>query len=98
MNTERARACLCILSMPAALEHLALTQRPAPVPTACNLRRFLAAVPHPHDPRGLRHPLSALLASAAAVLAGARSLTAIGEWITDARGGCWACSGSRPIR
>lgn len=46
-------------------------------------------MPDPRDPRGLRYPLSALLASAAAaVLAGARSLTAIGEWITDAPG--WA--------
>lgn len=71
--------------MPAALEHLALTERPAPVPIAADLQRFFNSVPDPRDPRGLRYPLPALLASAAAaVLAGARSLTAIGEWITDA--------------
>jgi anti-sigma factor RsiW len=66
--------------MPAALEQLAHVPRSAPVPIAADLQCFLAAVPDPRDPRGLRYPLSALLASAAAaVLAGARSLTAIGE-------------------
>ena len=44
------------------------------------LREFLSAVPDPRDPRGIRHSLaSVLLASVAAVLAGARSLAAIGE-------------------
>ena len=45
----------------------------------------LALVPDPRDPRGVRHTLSSLLlTAAAAVLAGARSFTAIGEWAADA--------------
>jgi predicted transposase YbfD/YdcC len=45
----------------------------------------LAGVPDPRDPRGVRHTLtSLLLAAVAAVLAGARSFTAIGEWAADA--------------
>jgi predicted transposase YbfD/YdcC len=45
----------------------------------------LALVPDPRDPRGVRHTLtSLLLTAAAAVLAGARSFTAIGEWAADA--------------
>ena len=45
----------------------------------------LALVPDPRDPRGVRHTLtSLLLTAAAAVLAGARSFTAIGEWVSDA--------------
>jgi hypothetical protein len=45
----------------------------------------LAAVPDPRRPRGVRHSLiSLLMASVAAVLAGARSFTAIGEWVADA--------------
>jgi len=42
-------------------------------------------VPDPRDPRGVRHTLTSLLLSAvAAVLAGARSFAAVGEWVTDA--------------
>ncbi|MEV8475330.1 ISAs1 family transposase [Streptomyces sp. NPDC051173] len=75
--------------MPVALEHLAHAPCSAPLIDAAGLRPFLDAVPDPRDPRGRRHPLSAMLAAAAAaVLAGARSLAAIGEWITDAPG--WA--------
>ena len=44
----------------------------------------LGAVPDPRDPRGVRHALPVVLAmTAAAVLAGARSFTAIGEWVAD---------------
>jgi DDE_Tnp_1-associated/Transposase DDE domain len=44
-----------------------------------------ARVPDPRKRRGLRHSLSSVLAAAiAAVLAGAQSFTAIGEWIADA--------------
>ncbi|MDH2393296.1 transposase family protein [Streptomyces sp. HNM0663] len=72
--------------MPVALEHLARAPSSAPLIDAAGLRPFLEAVPDPRDRRGRRHPLSALLAAAAAaVLAGARSLAAIGEWITDDR-------------
>ena len=45
----------------------------------------LAAVPDPRGRRGRRYPLPAVLAVAVcAVLAGARSLTAIGEWAAEA--------------
>jgi hypothetical protein len=50
-----------------------------------SLLEWLAWVPDPRDPRGVRHTLtSLLLAAVAAVLAGARSLTAVGEWVADA--------------
>jgi predicted transposase YbfD/YdcC len=50
-----------------------------------SLAEHLAHVPDPRDPRGVRHTLtSLLLAAVAAVLAGARSFTAIGEWAADA--------------
>jgi predicted transposase YbfD/YdcC len=49
------------------------------------LAEHLAQVPDPRDPRGVRHALtSLLLAAIAAVLAGARSFTAVGEWVADA--------------
>jgi predicted transposase YbfD/YdcC len=49
------------------------------------LLEYLERVPDPRDPRGVRHTLtSLLLAAVAAVLAGARSFTAIGEWVADA--------------
>nr|WP_308455450.1 ISAs1 family transposase [Streptomyces sp. SM14] len=45
----------------------------------------LAQVPDPRDPRGVRYPLVTLLGLAAcAVLAGAKSLLAVGEWAADA--------------
>ncbi|MER5472000.1 ISAs1 family transposase [Streptomyces sp. NPDC002685] len=45
----------------------------------------LAEVPDPRDPRGVRHALAVVLAlTACAVLAGATSLLAVGEWIADA--------------
>ncbi|MEH0586851.1 ISAs1 family transposase [Streptomyces sp. B21-106] len=45
----------------------------------------MAEVPDPRDPRGVRHTLVHVLALAAtAVLAGATSLLAIGEWAADA--------------
>jgi predicted transposase YbfD/YdcC len=48
------------------------------------LPAYLAWVPDPRDPRGVRHSLASLLATAiAAVLAGARSLAAIAEWVAD---------------
>jgi predicted transposase YbfD/YdcC len=49
------------------------------------LAEYLARVPDPRDPRGVRHTLtSLLLAAVAAVLAGARSFTSVGEWVADA--------------
>ncbi|MFI7635190.1 ISAs1 family transposase [Nonomuraea sp. NPDC049400] len=53
-------------------------------------------LPDPRDPRGVRHALASLLAgAAAAVLAGARSFTAIGEWIADAPAQVMAVLGVR---
>jgi predicted transposase YbfD/YdcC len=49
------------------------------------LAEYLARVPDPRDPRGVRHTLTSLLLTAvAAVLAGAKSFTAVGEWVADA--------------
>src|SRR5262245_39739006 len=54
-------------------------------PGCPSLAGHLARVPDPRDPRGVRHALtSLLLAAVAAVLAGARSFTEIGEWAADA--------------
>ncbi len=51
------------------------------------LLAVFAAVPDPRSRRGVRHPLPVILAVAvAAVLAGARSFTAIGEWVADQDG------------
>jgi hypothetical protein len=69
----------------AALAH-ADPLRPAEAP---HLLTYLATI---HDPRpacGRRHPLVAILAiAAAAVLAGAQSVTAIAEWAAEAPGRC----------
>ena len=61
-----------------------------------SLAECLARVADPRDPRGVRHTLtSLLLAAVAAVLAGARSFTAIGEWVADAPPQVLACLGVR---
>ena len=69
---------------------LAVAQRPAPpaalAPEQCrSLLEDLAQIADPRHRRGRQHALGAVLAVAvAAVLAGARSLAAIGEWAADA--------------
>ncbi len=72
----------------AALEQLstlpasdrALLSGPCP-----GLAEYLARVPDPRNRRGVRHSLTSLLmAAVAAVLAGATSFTAVGEWVADA--------------
>jgi predicted transposase YbfD/YdcC len=80
-----------------ALEQLASPPgRQLPRGGCPGLREFLSAVPDPRDPRGVRHSLSpVLLISVAAVLAGARSLTAIGEWAADAPVAVMAALGVR---
>ncbi|MFE2092896.1 transposase family protein [Streptomyces sp. NPDC002596] len=71
--------------MPPRLEHLPLQTAPITTEDAADLRRFIGLVPDPRGLRGRRYPALALLcAAAAAVLTGARSLIAIGEWIADA--------------
>src|SRR6266511_847122 len=82
------RLMITTSALPAAASSLippVLTQRRDAAPLGLDecpgpLER-LAVVPDPRDRRGRRHPLVSVLAlAAAAVLAGARSLTAIGEW------------------
>ncbi len=52
---------------------------------------LLATVPDPRARRGVRYPLAGVLAVAVtAVLAGARSFVAIGEWAADLSGPCLA--------
>src|SRR3979411_1465178 len=46
------------------------------------LAEYLAWVPDPRNRRGVRHSLTSLLM--AALLAGATSSTAVGEWVADA--------------
>jgi predicted transposase YbfD/YdcC len=70
-------------SVPAALAQLAQADplRPAEGP---HLLAYLATIGDPRRPSGRRHPLVAILAmAAAAVLTGARSITAIAEWAAD---------------
>lgn len=83
--------------MPSCLRQLGDASGPALLETAADLRSYLAAVPDPRARRGIRHPWTALLtASAAAVLAGAASITAIGEWVADAPQRVLALLGFRP--
>jgi predicted transposase YbfD/YdcC len=83
--------------MPSCLRQLGDTSGPVPLETAADLRTYLATVPDPRARRGIRYPWTALLtAAAAAVLAGAASITAIGEWVTDAPQGVLALLGFRP--
>jgi hypothetical protein len=70
--------------------------RPLAVGDCPGLLERLAMLPDPRDRRGRRHPLASVLAaSAAAVAAGARSVTAIAEWATDAPGPILAALGVR---
>jgi predicted transposase YbfD/YdcC len=70
--------------------------RPLAVGECPGLLGRLAMLPDPRDRRGRRHPLASVLAvSAAAVAAGARSVTAIAEWATDAPGPVLAALGVR---
>ncbi|WP_327575650.1 ISAs1 family transposase [Streptomyces sp. NBC_00145] len=71
--------------IPSALEQLGSLTDPLTSSDLVDLRCFLILVTDPRDARGLRYPALALLCAAvSAVLTGARSLIAIGEWITDA--------------
>lgn len=69
-------------------------------PAVCpGLLECLAAVPDPRSPRGVRHRLVYVLAlAAAAVLTGATSLLAVGEWVADAPVGTLVALGGRPDR
>ncbi|MEW1569483.1 transposase family protein [Streptomyces sp. NPDC093509] len=70
--------------VPPVFDQLGPHPRAAPREIPDLLER-LAQVPDPRDPRGVRHPLVTVLAlTACAVLAGARSLLAVSEWVADA--------------
>jgi hypothetical protein len=81
--------------MPAVLNQLThLPDRhqdpPAALDRVADLREHLAAVPDPRDRRGIRHTVTTiLLIATAAVLGGAHSFTAIGEWAADLPNTCW---------
>jgi DDE_Tnp_1-associated len=96
MTPLEARACPRIISIPAAAKRL---QSPVVLaPDQCrSLLDDLANIADPRKRRGRRHALGAVLAVAvAAVLAGARSLAAIGEWAADAPQPVLAALGVRP--
>ncbi|WP_233289062.1 transposase family protein [Kitasatospora sp. MBT63] len=58
----------------------------------------MALLPDPRDRRGLRHPLvSVVLVAASAVLAGARSFRAIGQWAAEAPQHALARLGARTV-
>lgn len=68
----------------AVVGDLAVVDREALAARIPALVAHLAWVPDPRDPRGVRHSLVSLLATAvAATIAGARSLAAIAEWAAD---------------
>jgi predicted transposase YbfD/YdcC len=72
--------------IPPALDQLRENPQVGPEEVPGLLER-LAEVPDPRDPRGVRHRLAVVLTlTACAVLAGATSLLAVGEWIADAPG------------
>ena len=73
-------------AMPSLVRHAeATTGDVVTVPQGADLLSCLSAVADPRKRRGVRHALASLLTvAAAAVLAGARSFTAIGEWAADA--------------
>ena len=90
--------------IPAALDQLThlsdLHQGPATVLNrVSDLREHLAGVPDPRDRRGIRHTITTvLLIATAAVLGGARSFTAIGEWAADLPQHLLAALGARRDR
>jgi hypothetical protein len=72
--------------IPAVAQRLAPPAALAP-DQCCDLLGYLAQIADPRHPRCRRHPLvGGLGVAVCAVLAGARSLAAIGEWASDAPG------------
>jgi predicted transposase YbfD/YdcC len=87
--------------IPAAFDQLTLvttseTESVTALERVADLREYLDRVPDPRARRGVRHSAGSLLAlTAAAVLAGARSFAAIGEWIADVPQRVLAALGAR---
>jgi predicted transposase YbfD/YdcC len=82
-------------SIPSVLTQLAHADPLRPL-EAPHLLAYLATIGDPRRPSGRRHPLAAILAmAAAAVLTGARSMTAIAEWAQDAPQPVRAALGAR---
>jgi hypothetical protein len=100
MTSPDRRVCLLIIPIAAVAQRLAPPA--ALAPDQCrSLLDSLAQLADPRHRRGRRHALGWVLAVAvAAVLAGARSLAAIGEWAADAPGPVLAALGARrdPLR
>jgi hypothetical protein len=83
-----AGAASLICAVLGDLAALPAADREVPADRIPQLLAYLAWVPDPRDPRGVRHSLTSVLATAvAAVLAGARSLVAIAEWVADVPAG-----------
>jgi hypothetical protein len=94
MTRPDHRACPSSSPIPAAAQQLGAPAALAP-DQCSSLLCDLAQLTDPRQRRGRRHALSAVLAvAAAAVLAGARSLAAIGEWAADAPGPVLAALGT----
>jgi predicted transposase YbfD/YdcC len=95
MTTVEARACRPIILDPAGPDRPGHADPLRPAETQ-HLLAYLATVSDPRARAGRRHPLVAILVlAAAAVLAGARSIAAIGEWATDAPQPVRAALGTR---
>jgi predicted transposase YbfD/YdcC len=73
-------------AMPSLIRHAEARACDGIDPPGCaDLLSFLSAVPDPRKRRGVRHGMASLLTvAAAAVVAGARSFAAMGEWAADA--------------
>lgn len=82
--------------MPAALSAAAEAAGDLRVADCSRLLELLSLVPDPRDPRGIRHAVASVLAvAAAAVLAGCKSVLAIGEWAAEAPQDLLAALGAR---
>ena len=94
MTRPNHRACPPSSLIPAAAHRLTAPAALAPEQYR-DLLDHLAQITDPRHRRGRRHTLATVLAVAvAAVLTGARSLAAIGEWASDAPGQVLAALGS----
>ena len=98
MTRPDRRACPFIIPHPCGCPSAAAPA--ALAPDQCrSLLDHLAQLADPRQRRGRRHALGAVLAVAvSAVLAGARSLAAIGEWAATRPARCWPRSGCAATR